>query len=101
MKTVRVLEDFEARRMDSLNWRVWQRKVLESGKRKGEVDWVGLESYHTTLCAAVEWIARHAPREEYAKVDADLEGAIGIMRDIERDMRRHARAFERAVGAAS
>ncbi len=98
MKSIRVLDTYEVRRMDALNWRVWQHKELTSGKRKGERDWVGLDSYHTSLASAVGWIAENAARETYAKVDADLEGALCIMREIEQDIAKHARKFEKAVG---
>ena len=96
---IRVLDTYEVRRMDQSNWQVWQYKVLEGGKRKGEMDWVALNSFHGTVSAAVGWIAKHAPRNLYLAADVDLQGAIDCMREIERDMAKHAKAFEKAAVA--
>jgi len=97
MESIRVLETYEVRRMDSLNWRVWQYKVLKGGERKGESDWVPLDSYHGTLASAIEWIAKNAPKELHADVETDLKGAIELIREIERDMAEHAREFTKAA----
>ena len=94
---IRVLDDYEVRQMDSMNLRVWQYKELERGERKGELDWVGLDSYHSTVAEAVEWIFKHAQRRYYGGVETDLEGAIELLRGIEKDVGKHARAFKKVV----
>lgn len=98
---IRVLDDYEIRGRDSANLQVWQYKAIESGDRKGEMDWVALNSYHQTVEGAVEWIYKHAQRCLYRGVEADLEGAIGLLRGIEKDVGRHARAFGKAVRNAA
>ena len=98
---IRVLDDYEVRYMDPSNLRVWQYKALDRGKRKGEMDWVALDSYHQSLASAVEWIAKHASRCRYGGVEADLAGAVDLLRDIEKDIAKHARAFEKAFKAVA
>ena len=97
---VRILDDFEVRYMDAQNLRVWQYKELERGERKGQMDWVPLESYHRDIGDAVAWLRKNMPRRKYRAVEADLEGTLGILREIERDMAGHAKRFEKAARAA-
>ena len=100
VEVITVLDDFEIRLMDTLNWRVWQHKELEGGKRKGEKDWVALDSYHSTVKSAVEWVSKHASRTLDDGERAGLEEAIGKLGEIERDIAKHAERFEDARKAA-
>ena len=98
MRAVRIAQGYELRRLDSRNWQLWERRPVKSGKRAGMVEWMPCDAYFGGIREAVEHVAGDAQRNRYACVDADLEGAISIMRQIERDIGRHAERFERAMG---
>ena len=61
------------------------------------VEWMPCGAYFGSVRAAVEHVARDAERNRSANVGADLAGALDVMRQIERDIGRHADRFERAM----
>ena len=95
---IRLLDNYELRRVDDRNWQLYKLKELESGKRKGEVDWVPLGIYPQTIEGSIQWIFENAPKADWENAKCDLEGAIGELREIERDMAAHAREFGKAAG---
>ena len=94
---IRVLEDYELRGMDELNLRVWRFKVIENGKRKGETDWMPLESYHSSIESGVKWIAAHAERTLSKTETMTLKDAIAALERIDESIARHARKFGKAL----
>ena len=69
-------------RTDPLNWQLFERREILSGKREGEVDWVGTANYFARLADAV----RFARDREIAACgyDGSLDGAIKKMRQIDK-----------------
>ena len=63
-----VIGDFMVKRVDSMNWQVFERRELKAGRadrrsREGEVDWVGLPAFYGTLAPAVAKVRSiHAER---------------------------------------
>ena len=62
---IRLTENYELRRMDSLNWRMFEHKLVEKkdgarGRKTGEkrMEWVGLECYPRDIESAIRWIPR-------------------------------------------
>lgn len=94
---IRITDKYELRRVDAMNWQLYKLKELESGKRKGEVDWVPLQCYPSDVAQAVRWIAEYAPKADWADCEADLRGFLEEMEKLEQSMKRHARTFARAV----
>ena len=97
MRAVRIAEGYELRRLDGRNWQLWERRLVKSGKREGQVAWMPCDAYFGSVRAAVEHVAADAERNRFVNVEADLRGALGIMRQIERDIGRHAGRFEQAM----
>lgn len=104
---IRLTDNYELRRMDALNWRLYEYKPVKKldkparlgGKRTGEVamEWVALECYPRDIEHAIRWIFEYAPKRNWANAECDLRGAIEELRAVERDMAAHAREFEKAV----
>ena len=97
MRAVRIAEGYELRRLDSRTWQLWERRPVKSGKRAGMVEWMPCGAYFGGIREAVEHVAWDAQRNGLPNVAADLAGALDVMRQIERDIGRHAERFERAM----
>ena len=92
MKSIRLTENYEIRRYDSMNWRMYVRKEITRGDRKGEVDWVPQQAYFGTIEAALSHLLKdHALNGDDEKTD--VKGAIRNLRKVEQDARAHAEAF--------
>lgn len=101
---IRLTENYELRRVDSLNWRMFEHKLVEKkdgarGRKTGEkrMEWVGLECYPRDIESAIRWILQYAPKKNWADGETDLRGALDSLREIERDMAAHAAEFGKAV----
>ena len=69
-------------RTDPMNWQLFERREIQSGKREGDVDWVGMANYFGRLIDAV----RFARDREVAACgyDGSLDGAIKKLRQIDK-----------------
>lgn len=94
---IRLTDDYELRRVDSLNWQLYQMKEKKNGKNRGEVGWVPVRCYPRSVADALEWLAEHVPKRDWGPGTVDLREAAAKMRELERDVARHAEAFERGL----
>ena len=99
MTIVRVSENFELK-SDSLQWQV-QEFCEVKNKETGESEWKWkpLNSYHSSVSAAVRWIKDYIPRKGNEKVHRDLASFLEEMRKIDEDIAKHARKMDRAAKA--
>ena len=71
------------RRIDSKNWQLFEYRIILSGARAGDVDWVGLDSFHGSLLPALE----DARKREFEQsgYTGDLDGAIKAIKRTDRE----------------
>ena len=95
-KTAITVGNWRFKRIDSLNWQVFERREVLAGKRKGEVDWTSRPSYFGELVNAVQF-ARN--REFDRKGDFEsFDAVLGEMRAIDA---RFVRELKAAVADAA
>ena len=96
MYSIRLTENYEIRRHDSMNWRMWRRKEITKGKRRGEMDWVPQEAYFGNIEAALGHLMRdHALNGDKEKTD--VKGAIANFRRLENEIKSHAKEFREGM----
>lgn len=101
---IRLLDNYELRRVDDRNWQLWQFKPVKKkdgsrGRKTGEVvmEWTALGIFPRTIEGAIRWIFENAPKRNWAHAECDLRGAIDELRELERDMAAHAEEFAKGV----
>lgn len=101
---IEVIDGYELRSTDGLNWQVYHFKEFEHrGKNKdrdGESGWVALPSYHASVQAGVHWICEHIPKnaknrdarktldqflEDYGKMKTSITKAANKMAKAVKD----------------
>ena len=92
---VKVLDDYEVRAVDSLNWQVYQHKEVK-GRDGARVEWVALPAFFRDLESAIDWIAKRVPKAD-RKGRSDLDGFLAEYRAVCGEIARHARRFEKVV----
>ena len=95
-KTEITIGDFMVRRVDSMNWQVFERRELKAGRvdrrsREGEVDWVGLPAYFGTLAPAVAKV--RSIYVERGIETGSLDDALARMAELDAE-------FTKALGKA-
>lgn len=71
------------RRIDSKNWQLFEYRIILKGDRAGDVDWVGLDSFHGSLLPALE--AARKREIEQSGYTGDIDGAIKAIKRIDRE----------------
>ena len=96
---IRLTDNYELRRVDTLNWRLYERRGVKKresrgGKRTGEVltEWVALDCFPRTVDSACAWILENG--KDYTR-DESLTLAQAVD-----EFRRTAGDLERAVEKA-
>jgi hypothetical protein len=98
---IRLTDNYELRRVDSLNWRLYERKAVKKkdgsrGKPTGEVltEWVALDCFPRTVDSACAWILENGKgytRDESLTlaqaVDEFKRTADGLKHAVERAVR--------------
>ena len=79
-----VIGDFKVRKIDAMNWQVFERRELKAGRadvksREGEIDWVALPAYFGTLKPAIAKV-----RNLYIERKIDASSLDELIGEIER-----------------
>lgn len=89
-KTEIIIGDLMIKRMDSLNWQIFEKREIKSNApkaRKGEIDWIPLQAFYGTLKPALVK-AKEINRERKIKSGA-LVDAIKAIQDADSDFITH------------
>lgn len=97
---IRLTDNYELRRVDSLNWRLYERRGVKKreskgGKRTGEVltEWVALDCFPRTIESACAWILENG--KDYTRDESlTLAQAVDEFKRTADDLKH---AVERAV----
>lgn len=88
--TIQITEDLRVSKTDDLNWVVYSKRIVKSGKNAGQTQW-DLETHQPTLGDACRWMARNLTDE---KLDIDSLEAYGDQfRRIGEDIKETVNAF--------
>lgn len=97
---IRLTDNYELRRVDTLNWRLYERRGVKKreskgGKRTGEVltEWVALDCFPRTVGGACAWILENG--KDYTRDESlTLAQAVNELKQTADDLKR---AMEKAV----
>lgn len=96
---IRLTDNYELRRVDTLNWRLYERRGVKKresrgGKRTGEVltEWVALDCFPRTVDSACAWILENG--KDYTR-----DKALTLAQAVD-DFKRTAGDLKRAVEKA-
>lgn len=100
---IRLTDNYELRRVDSLNWRMYERRGVKKreskgGKRTGEVqhEWVALDCFPRTVESACVWILENG--EGYTRDESlTLEESITEYREIADELTRNVKRYAEVV----
>lgn len=97
--TVRLLDDFELRCNDSMNWQLWQRRESfdrETGERREA--WAFTGSHHRTVGGAIMWLLEKLPKTRLqGREGMELAEYASWFEGLERQLLAAARKASKAV----
>lgn len=88
-KTKIIVGDFMVKRIDSMNWQIFERRKLNRSQnpnnksREGEIDWVALPAFYGTLKPAL--VRMKELHRDRGIVRGDLKAAIAAIEKADAD----------------
>ena len=94
---IKITDDFELHG-DELQWQIYQRREVNGKDGESRLDWVALPSYHGRIEYALLDIQDRLLRTQKGE-RATISAALEELRELQDDIRKTARRFEKGLEA--